>query len=199
MMQVNIIWTGKLYRSIENCILTKTISGNEIISTIIGNYEKQIYKVDYSVTTNKNWETLSAAIQTQLDNSTGLFSLEKKNEKYFINGEPDERLKNIFDIDISLTPFTNTLPINRLKLKSKERKVIEVIYFDILQKEIKPVKQIYTRLTTNEYLYENYDKSFKAKIKVDNHGLVVDYPKLFEMTAKRKSGYPAKFINKDML
>lgn len=188
-MQTNIIWTGKLYHSIENCILTKTVDGNEITSTIIGDYENKIYKIEYYIKTNKNWETTFVTLRTQFDNSNELLTLEKKEGKWLLNDTPNDELKNVFDIDISLSPFTNTLPINRLQLKDNERQIIEVVYFDILEKEIKPVKQIYTRLATDQYIYENYDKSFKADIKIDEHGLVVEYPKLFEMTTKHESNY----------
>jgi hypothetical protein len=104
-----------------------------------------------------------------------------------LNGNPNTQLDDIVDIDISLTPFTNTLPVNRLQLKDGERQVIEVIYFDIFGKEIKPVKQVYTRLTSTQYVYENYDGSFKANLVIDEQGLVVDYPELFEMTANLKA------------
>ena len=188
-MQTNIIWTGKRYHSTENCLLTKTIVGNEISSTIAGEYENKVYKVEYYIKTNENWETTFVTLEIQLDNSNELLILEKTKGTWLLNTKPDDRLKNIFDIDISLTPFTNTLPINRLKQKDDERQTIEVIYFDILEREIKPVKQVYTRLATDRYLYENYDKSFKADIVIDEQGLVVDYPKLFEMTAKLESNY----------
>ncbi len=56
-------------------------------------------------------------------------------------------------------------------------------------KKTKPVKQIYTRLAADHYLYENYDKSFKADIRIDEQGLVVEYSKLFEMTIKHESNY----------
>ena len=74
-------------------------------------------------------------------------------------------------------------------MKVKERQIIEVIYFDIFEKEIKLVKQVYTRLTSVQYVYENYDGSFKANIIVDEQGLVVEYPGLFEMTTKRQTNY----------
>ena len=188
-MQTNIIWTGKLYHSIENFILTKTIFGNEITSTIIGVYENKIYKVEYTIKTNKNWETIFVSLRTQLDNSNELLTLEKRDGEFLLNDKSNDDFKNIFDIDISLTPFTNTLPINRLQLKDNEQNTIKVLYFDILNKEIKPVKQSYTRLAADHYIYENYDKSFRAELKIDEQGLVVEYPKLFEMTTKHKSNY----------
>lgn len=49
---------------------------------------------------------------------------------------------------------------------------------------MKPVKQIYKRVNASLYTYENEDTSFQAQIKIDEQGLVVDYPNLFEMTIK---------------
>ena len=188
-MQTNIIWTGNLCHSIENCLLTKTASGNEISSTIIGYYNNEIYKVDYQIKTNNNWETVFLTLRSRIDNADKSLILEKKDGVWIMDGMPRQEFANIFDIDIYPTPFTNTLAINRLKLKDRERQVIEVLYFDIPEKEVKPVKQIYTRLKEDRYLFENYDKSFKAEIKTDGQGLVVDYPNLFEMAIKNETNY----------
>lgn len=189
-MQTNIIWTGKFYNSIENCLLKETTTGNEIKSTIIGDYKKKIYKVEYYIRTNTKWQTKSVTLFSEFDNSNEFLTLKNKNGKWFLNSKLIKDYKNIFDIDISLTPFTNTLPINRLKLKNNQRQVIDVLHFDILAKQVKPVKQIYTRLKANNYIFENYDKSFKANLEIDKQGLVVNYPKLFEMTIKHESKYP---------
>ncbi|MFP3675094.1 putative glycolipid-binding domain-containing protein, partial [Bacillus sp. SIMBA_031] len=83
-------------------------------------------------------------------------------------------------IDISLTPFTNTLPIHHLKLQENNPQEIDVIYIDVLNHHIKPAQQRYTRTAANKYLYENIQTYFKAEILVDENGLVVTYPDLFE-------------------
>jgi uncharacterized protein len=70
-------------------------------------------------------------------------------------------------VDISLTPLTNTLPVKRLQLKKGQSKEIAVIYFDLLDAQVKPVRQKYTRLSATEYLYENVPNDFEAKIKMD--------------------------------
>jgi uncharacterized protein len=57
-MQKNILWAEKANQSLENCILTGTENGIEINSVIIGLQEQVIYKVEYCIKTNKNWETI---------------------------------------------------------------------------------------------------------------------------------------------
>nr|WP_242674799.1 putative glycolipid-binding domain-containing protein [Niastella populi] len=71
----------------------------------------------------------------------------------------------------------------RLNLQKGETQEVQVIYFDLLQQTIKPVRQKYTCLSPTEYHYENIPNDFEADIKVDEMGLVVDYPVLFERTA----------------
>jgi hypothetical protein len=88
-----------------------------------------------------------------------------------------------------LTPFTNTLPINRLKLSEKEGEQIMVLYVDVLGRKIMPVRQKYTRLSQNSYKYENVPNDFEAVIAVDELGLVVDYPGLFKRTYITESDY----------
>jgi hypothetical protein len=40
--------------------------------------------------------------------------------------------------------------------------------------------QRYTRLSDREYLYESRDSDFRRTVTVDQDGLVLDYPGLFE-------------------
>lgn len=188
-MQTNIIWKGKLYHSIENCILKTTQSGNEINSTIIGNHHKHIYKVDYHITTNEKWETSSVTVQTQFDNSRELITLDKRDRSWWLNGSLKVEFSQINDIDISLTPFTNSLPINRLQWLKKEPQVIDVIYLDIIGRKIEPARQVYRKHSKNRYTYENFDRSFKASVQVDRDGLVKNYQKLFKMMAKIETNY----------
>ncbi len=189
-MQTNIIWTGLYYHSLENCLLKQSpLIGNDVKSTIIGYHNNHIYKIDYQITTTENWEPIRVIIRTQVDDLREIITLKKLQGKYVLNGKANSEFDDITDIDISLTPFTNSLPINRLKLKDKERQVIDVLYFDLLEKVIRPVKQVYTKLSNYEYVYENYDKSFQANIIIDEEGLIVDYPGLFAMKAKVESNY----------
>ncbi len=57
-MQTNLLWTGREYYSLENCLVKVEETGSEITSTIIGSYEGKIYKVEYRIQTNPNWETV---------------------------------------------------------------------------------------------------------------------------------------------
>ena len=139
-MQTNLLWTGREYFSLENCLISMTDIGSEITSTIIGYYEEKIYRVEYQITTNQNWETVLFEINSRHSNQTQSIRFEGDGKgNWKSNGEKAEQFTGCIDIDIPLTPFTNTLPIRRLRLRQQQTQEINVIYCDLLKQQIKPV------------------------------------------------------------
>ena len=189
-MQTNILWAGREYNSLENCLINESASGMEISSTIIGHYEEKIYKVEYHIQTNARWETTYFNIISRHSNQTQTISYHSDGKGNWTNaGKPLEPFNGCIDIDIRLTPFTNTLPIRRLQLQHGETREIQVLYFDLLEAQITPVRQQYTCLSATEYHYENIPNDFEANIQVDGSGFVMDYPSLFVRTAVLDSRY----------
>ena len=189
-MQINLLWTGREYYSLENCLVKVEGIGSEITSTIIGFYQQKIYKVEYRIITNPNWETVFFEIISHHNNLTQLIRFESDGKgNWKENGRKNDQFNGCFDVDIPLTPFTNTLPIRRLKLGEHQAQKIQVIYCDILEQQIKPVHQKYTCISNTKYHYENVPNDFEATIEVDQAGLVIDYPSLFVRTAALNTNY----------
>jgi hypothetical protein len=188
--QTNILWTGREYYSLENCLVTINPSGAEIASTIVGKYHDVLYRLEYSIRTSREWETTSFNIMCQYNNKIERLTYESDGKgNWRTNDESADEFRDCIDIDIPLTPFTNTLPINRLQLKQGSEQEIKVIYLDFLGDGIRSVRQKYRKVSKTEYHYENILNDFEATIVVDDLGLVVDYPELFERTALLKSHY----------
>jgi hypothetical protein len=189
-MQTNIFWTGRKYYSFENCICNFNESGNRIESTIVGLYQQQLYKVEYMIETNAQWETTSIVLATQLNDKRSVHRYDGDgNGNWKQNGKAVSEFKGCVDVDLPLSPFTNTLPIRRLGLAVHESVEITVMYLDILENSFRPVRQKYERRSGTEYKYENIPNDFEALITVDLDGLVVDYPELFTRTACVESKY----------
>jgi hypothetical protein len=98
-------------------------------------------------------------------------------------GEPVPELDECVDVDISATPFTNTLPIRRLGLKSGESEELAVTYVRVPELLIGPERQRYGCLEAGPngglYRFEALPSGFTAELPVDAEGLVLDYPGLF--------------------
>ena len=86
-------------------------------------------------------------------------------------------------MDISITPFANTLPIHGLALGVGESADLGTAYVDVSNMEVKRVRQRYTRLKHGAedglYRYEALESGFTADLLVDTGGLVLDYPGAF--------------------
>jgi hypothetical protein len=89
-------------------------------------------------------------------------------------------LNGAIDVDISATPFTNTLPVRRLGLVESAAVEITTAYIALPELSVSPDPQRYTCLVFGRrYRYESLDSDFVREIEVDSEGLVIDYPGLF--------------------
>ena len=182
-MQTNILWTGIAYHSREHCVLTNNDESIDVSSVIVGAHDDKIYRVDYSIKTNRNWECIFFELTIQLSDKKEIINYHSDGRgNWTKNGAPVNEFKGCIDIDISLTPFTNSLPINRLEWELNKPLQINVMFLDILSHKIIPVQQRYTKLSNTEYKFENVPNDFEAVITVDESGIVVNYPELFVRT-----------------
>jgi hypothetical protein len=92
-------------------------------------------------------------------------------------------LDGCIDVDISLTPFTNTLPIRRLNLKPANTQMLEVAYIDGEEMKVRSAWQRYTCLRASArgglYRYESMASGFTRDLEVDADRLVLDYPEIW--------------------
>lgn len=98
------------------------------------------------------------------------------------DGIPQPNYDGCIDIDLSVTPFTNTLPIRRLRFGPSDGPVsLTMLYVPFETLEPRPDGQIYTCLEpARRYLYQAAERPFFAELATDADGLVTDYPGLFE-------------------
>ena len=96
------------------------------------------------------------------------------------DGVPCPALDPAAEIDLQITPFTNTLPIRRLGLGIGGSAEIVTAYVSFPSLDVAADGQRYTRLGPTTYRYESLDSDFVRDIEVDEDGLVLQYPGLFE-------------------
>jgi uncharacterized protein len=90
-------------------------------------------------------------------------------------------LQGCIDVDLGLTPATNTLPIRRLKLEIGQEATITAAWVQFPSLKVVPLQQRYTRLSETSYRYSN--EGFEALLEVDELGLVVQYEGYWERIA----------------
>ncbi|WP_416150314.1 putative glycolipid-binding domain-containing protein [Salipaludibacillus sp. HK11] len=138
------------------------------------------HNVDYTIELDANWITKKLSIK--VDNLSNLELIADGKGNWFnTDGELIHRLKGAIDIDISCTPFSNSLPINRMDWKNNQREYFEMVYIAVPSLEMKKVTQSYEYVNgEGEWRYFNYRcYDYETTICVDENGLVVNYPDVF--------------------
>lgn len=100
------------------------------------------------------------------------------------DGRPVEEFDGCIDIDIWPTPLTNSFPLWRSRLQVGQRQEFLMAWVAAPELTVQAKPQAYTRLAERLFLFESLDGSgFKARLPVDEDGLVEDYPGLFRRVA----------------
>jgi uncharacterized protein len=169
-------WSGD---SLEHMLLRQKKGYIEVHSTVISGPACTGFAAGYSLKLDPNWCVLE--VKASVLGVADSICLRRTEEGRWFDGNnvsvPD--LKSAVDVDLSITPFTNTLPIRRLQLGVGESAEITTAYIAFPELIISPDSQRYTRLSFERYRYESMDSDFVREIVVDRNGLVITYPGLF--------------------
>ncbi|MGH2532821.1 MAG: putative glycolipid-binding domain-containing protein [Thermomicrobiales bacterium] len=99
-------------------------------------------------------------------------------------GDALPMLDGCIDVDIMATPFTNTLPIRRLGLRTGQAAEITVAYVKVPTLDVVAMPQRYTCLESRPdgglYRYESLDTGYTNELTVDADGLVLNYPGIWK-------------------
>ncbi|MBC7929740.1 MAG: putative glycolipid-binding domain-containing protein [Rubrivivax sp.] len=182
-MERHAIWTQWSRPGLEHLHLA--CRGDEVVADgiILGVENGMAFRLRYEVRCDSHWIVRRVRVSS-LSGAQDI-SLAADGEGHWsdASGKAIHMLDGCLDVDISATPFTNTLPIRRLALKPGESSDLKVAYIAIPEMQVTLERQRYTCLAVSsvggEYRFESLDSSFTADLPVDADGLVEDYPTLF--------------------
>lgn len=170
-------WTGT---GIEHLVLVE--QSDEVVaeSALLGTTDLgAVYAMRYRIRCDQSWQVRELGIS--LVGDARRFELVSDGAGAWRNdaGVPMPELAGAFDVDLPVTPFTNTLPIRRLGLAVGAAAEIMVAFVGFPDLAVTLESQRYTRIDELRYRFESLDGDFVRDIDVDEHGLVVTYPGLF--------------------
>jgi hypothetical protein len=156
----------------------------------VGEVESSAYRLRYELDCDQGWNVERLMVEDLLAHRSLTWARLQHDRWSDGSGHAIEALNGCKDVDLMVTPFTNTLPIRRLKLEPGESRQIAVVYVGVPGLAASRMEQRYTCLSRDNnggiYRYESLKTGFTANLKVDTDGLVVDYPNIFVMDAKRR-------------
>lgn len=150
-------------------------------STVIRIDGNRPYKVNDSLVLGQDWTVKQLDLEIQnLKKSLHLLS-DGKGRWFNEKGEEIYPLRGAADLDLSCTPFTNSLPINRLPWQRNDARDLEMVFLSVPDLAWKKVKQRYLLLEKAAGRRKFHYKSgnFETNIEVDADGFVLRYLGIF--------------------
>lgn len=173
--EILLSWRGIEVDSLERVrlrVASDGVTAESIIDSARGRYS-------YELRADRDWVFRSLRLEALAGERT--LTIEHDGSGgWTVDGVERSDLTDAREIDLAVSPLTNTLPIRRLDLAVDDEDDIVTAYVSFPDLEVIPDPQRYTRLDEDLYRYESLDSDFEADITVDASGLVLDYPGLFE-------------------
>jgi hypothetical protein len=168
-----VMWRSLQIHGIERCELRQTAEVFSLAGTILGVFPKgqRPAEVRYRVDCDEYWRTRRVLIEQIAGTEIRTLSL-----------STDDDLQGCVDVDLGLTPATNTIPIRRLRLNVGETQDVTAAWVRFPELTVQPLRQTYARVSHMVYRYQSAT-GFSAEISVDDLGLVVNYPGGWERIA----------------
>jgi len=173
-------WQSWDAKGIEHLVLRE--GSREVVaeSVVVGSADRAPFAIRYRIRCDKSWRVRSAEVAVVGSDRKIEITGDGKGNWSDSSGKRLPKLAGAIDIDLSATPFTNTLPICRLKLRAGQSAEIVTVYILAPTLTLTTDPQRYTCLEPlKRYRYESIDSDFTRDIEVDKHALVITYPGLF--------------------
>jgi hypothetical protein len=136
-------------------------------------------QVQYVLRLSPTWQVRQFILFRDLDEPDLWLATDGGGRWGEMNGAHRTELDGCYDIELTITPFTATLPIRRLPLHVGHTADITVVSIDVETLDVQPANRRYTRLASHRWACTDPDTSVTAEFDVDDHGLVLDHPAHF--------------------
>lgn len=182
----DILWSPLGEPGLEHLKLLESDEGVNADALVLAVDDREALRVHYELRCDAQWRVRQLSASLLGDHPREL-ELHADGEGHWFtpSGTPIATLEGCIDVDISVTPFTNTLPIRRLGLKPGEAAEITVAYIAATEMTARPMRQRYTCLEANpdggRYRYESMESDFSAELAVNKDGLVTDYQRIWKI------------------
>ncbi|CDQ17840.1 hypothetical protein SAMN05192559_102366 [Halobacillus karajensis] len=183
-MEQRVIWGHGDSAGAEHLTLKKLSGHMEVRGTVLLVEQGVPHHLTYDMKLGLDWKTKKIKIYQEGVPEPFIVQAEKQ-DKWWVNGSYNENLDGATNIDLTITPFTNTLPINRVSWKTGESRTFKMVYIDVLRREVLPLLQVYTYLGDNEgqRIFQYRCREFETALVVNEQGWVVEYPGVFNLHA----------------
>lgn len=169
-----ILWRNPLDQSAELCRLAEAPGGVVLEGVVLLPVEAIPARVDYRVETDAKWVTRRARVRMSAGPMVRERVLVRDDAgRWLVDGTHRVELDGCEDVDVRVTPATNTLPIRRLAPAVHQVVEVRAAWVGLPDLQVAPLEQSYELVDEDLYRYRSGD--FAADLVVDDAGLVLRY------------------------
>jgi hypothetical protein len=174
-----VLWRRLDVAGLERCALWRERDGWSLAGTLV--LGQPLVDVRYEVRCDAQWRTQTASMRVRAGACERKLELATDLQgNWWSGGREVESVRGCLDVDLQLTPATNTLPLRRMNLPVGADAEVVAAWVRFPNLDMAPLPQRYARVGASEYRYES--PGFAADITVDDLGLVIRYGDLWERT-----------------
>jgi len=179
-MERQIRWVMTHADGLEHLCLHSGEDINAESVVIGGDSEERVqWALTYTVRCDARWRTRRVSVVEYAHGHRLDLSADGDGRWYDAHGQPLPDLAGCIDVDIRATPFTNTLPMRRLRWEPGQSAEIAVVFVPMPDLVPRKRMQRYTFLAPGQWQFEALDSGFTAILTTDADDLVMEYPDLF--------------------
>jgi uncharacterized protein len=180
-----VLWQGVASGALDRCRLESGPEGLRLSGTVLTPEHGTPLDVRYQVETGPDGLTRRAALELDGGAVRRVLLADGAGRWRWEGGPELAQVAGALDVDLTVTPATNTLPIRRLArhLEGGQAADLTMAWVQFPGLEVIPSAQRYRRLASDRWHFSSGD--FQAELLVDPDGLVLDYGGLFRTLAYR--------------
>lgn len=164
-------------------------SGPVLSGTVLVAEKGAPLHIEYRIACDETWGTRTVDLtQTYRGRRHSLRLDHDGAGRWRVNGMEAPALTGCTDVDLGVSPSTNALPINRLRMAENASAVIRAAWVQFPRLEVVPAEQSYARLGDRRYRYRSLASGFEAIIDADRDGLPVEYAGVWRRVAEGPAG-----------
>lgn len=176
MSMQTVLWKSDDALSLDYCQVSVAKDLSVLEGTAVLVLDELPARITYRVECDQEWRTKAVAIQQDRAGETRQLNLVVSDTQlWHIEGEALPFATGFYDVDLEITPATNTLPLRRLQLGVGESRLVEAVWVRFPSLTVEALQQRYTRIDPRRYHYEGLSTGFETQLEVDDFGLVTNY------------------------
>ena len=172
------MWSATSWPGTEHLEIRETPETIEIDGLVVAHVDGEPLRLAYAIRCDPDWTTRRLSVARHGHPPALVFRSDRAGHWTDGAGADLPELTGCVDVDIAVTPFTNTLPIRRFGWDSGQSRDLAMVYVAVPEMTWRLARQRYTclemRVAGATFRYES--GSFSRDLLVDGDGLVIDYP-----------------------